>query len=172
MFRSILVAVDGSADADQALEQAIDLAECEHARLTVFSAVVLPSSAAYAGVSGEVVAKLVSAAQRATEALLRAAVERVPDGVSVSSICSAEPVRPTLLRVIGKGNHDLVVMGSRGRGALRSMLLGSVSHHVLHHSPVPVLVVHADPQRSAYARTEDSSVALTTAVPRSIASAV
>jgi nucleotide-binding universal stress UspA family protein len=173
MFHSILVAVDGSADADQALDQAIDLADCEHARLTLFGAVVLPPAAAYAGMSGEVVSKLVREADDDTGAILRAAVERVPDDVSVSSICSREPVRQALLRQIDDGGHDLVVMGSRGRGALRSVLLGSVSHYVLHHSPVPVLVVHADPQRSPYARTDAaSSVSLATRVPRSISSAV
>ena len=42
MFHNILVAIDGSPDSDRALTQAIDLAEAEHARLTIFSAVVTP----------------------------------------------------------------------------------------------------------------------------------
>jgi len=146
MFRNILVAVDGSPDSDQALIQAIDLADSEHARLTIFSGVVAAPAVAYAGVSGDVMAKLARDAEAATDAILRSAVERVPDRVSVSTVLGSEPVRSALLRQIQTGAHDLVVMGARGRGAVRSVLLGSVSHYVLHHSPVPVLIVHAQPE--------------------------
>jgi nucleotide-binding universal stress UspA family protein len=144
MFHSILVAVDGSEHADRALAEAIDLAESEHARLTIFTAVVAPPPSAYLGGGSGVAAQVARTAVTEAEAFLRASCERVPDDVSVSTVLSNDPVRPALLRQIVSGSHDLVVMGSRGRGALRSALLGSVSHHVLHHSPVPVLIVHAE----------------------------
>ena len=147
MFQNILVATDGSRDADRALTQAIDLAESEHARLTIFSAVVTPPTAAYIGGGGAVAAAFARDAETETEKVLRAAVGRVPDGVSVSTVLSGEPVRLALIHQITSGHHDLVVMGSRGRGALRSVLLGSVSHYVLNHSPVPVLIVRAEPER-------------------------
>jgi nucleotide-binding universal stress UspA family protein len=147
MFRSILVAIDGSPDSDQALTQAIDLAEAEHSRLTLFSAVVTPPAGAYIGGGGEVAATLARDAEAETQTILRKAAQRVPDQVSLSTVLSGEPVRQALIHQTKEGAHDLVVMGSRGRGAVRSVLLGSVSHYVLHHSPVPVLVVHADPER-------------------------
>jgi nucleotide-binding universal stress UspA family protein len=58
-------------------------------------------------------------------------------------VLADEPIRIALVRRLKDGHHDLVVMGSRGRGAVRATLLGSVRHYVLHHSPVPVLIVHA-----------------------------
>jgi hypothetical protein len=69
------------------------------------------------------------------------------------------------MRQIQQGHHDLVVMGSRGRGAVRSALLGSVSHYVLHHSPVPVLILHAERSRqnksaaAGGARSADAALA-------------
>jgi nucleotide-binding universal stress UspA family protein len=46
-----------------------------------------------------------------------------------------------IIERIRAAGHDLVAMGSQEQGELRSMVLGSVSHEVLHESPVPVLMV-------------------------------
>jgi nucleotide-binding universal stress UspA family protein len=148
MFHNILVAVDGSADAEQALTEAIDLAESEHTRLTLITAVSQVPATAYS-TAGEAVAQLLEDAHVEAEAVLRLARERVPEDVSVTAVLSEQPIRVALTRQIAEGQHDLVVMGSRGRGTVRAALLGSVSHHVLHHSPVPVLIVHADCSREA-----------------------
>jgi nucleotide-binding universal stress UspA family protein len=149
MFRNILVAIDGSADADRALGHAIDLARCEHAKLTVFSAVPAPPPFAYTTPGAAALADLGEQARAETEQLMRDALERVPNEVSVTSVVKSEPAKPALLAQIVAGRHDLVVMGSRGRGAVRAALLGSVSHHVLHHSDVPVLIVHGGHEEGA-----------------------
>jgi nucleotide-binding universal stress UspA family protein len=145
MFHDILVAVDGSPDAEQALTEAIDLAECEHARLTLITALSQVPATAYVA-AGLPLAQLREDAYSEAETILRHASERVPDDVSVRTVLSEQPIRAALIGRIAEGHHDLIVMGSRGRGAVRAALLGSVSHHVLHHSPIPVLIVHA--QRS------------------------
>ena len=118
MFLSILLAADGSPDAELALQQAVDLADSQHARLTIFTSVQTPSSLAYGGLSGDVTSALLAAAQQAAEGILRDAARRVPDSVSLSTVLSGDPVRQALLRQIAEGGHDLVVMGSRGRGAV------------------------------------------------------
>jgi nucleotide-binding universal stress UspA family protein len=141
MFRNILVAIDGSPHADQALMDAIDLAACENARLTLFTAIVGPPRVAYFA-PGAPIDDLARDAAAEAEAVLLRARASVPADVSVTTVLATQPVLRTLLRQIEEGHHDLVVMGSRGRGAVRSALLGSVSHYVLHHSPVPVLIVH------------------------------
>jgi nucleotide-binding universal stress UspA family protein len=146
MFHNILVAVDGSPDAEQALTEAIDLAESENTRLTLMTALSQVPMPAY-GAPGLPVAQMLEDAHLEAEAILRHACERVPDDVTVTTVLSERPIRVALIHQIADGNYDLVVMGSRGRGAVRSALLGSVSHYVLHHSPVPVLIVHADRSR-------------------------
>jgi nucleotide-binding universal stress UspA family protein len=143
MFHNILVAVDGSPDAEEALAQAIDLAESEHARLTLITAVQDLSKSTYL-VAGEVVGRLIDDATAEAAAILRRARERVPDDLFLTAVLTEQPIRIALIRQIEQGRHDLVVMGSRGRGAFRAALLGSVSHYVLNHSHVPVLIVRVE----------------------------
>jgi len=142
MFHSILVAVDGSPDADEALAQAIDLAESEHTRLTLMTAVAELPPTAYL-MAGEETGQLIESAHVQAEAVIGRARDRVPADIPVTTVLTDQPIRIALIRQIKDGHHDLVVMGSRGRGTVRASLLGSASHYVLHHSPVPVLIVHA-----------------------------
>ena len=86
---------------------------------------------------------------------LRSAVDQVPDEVPVTKILSRDPIRAALMRALESGCYDVLVIGSRGRGAVSSQLLGSVSHYALHHSPIPVLVVHASGKYEAGRRRRD-----------------
>ena len=144
MFRNILVAVDGSRHSRQALSEAIDIAEASHARLTILTSIPRPSPWVSTPATAAACAPLALELEAESSQALRDAVERIPDSVPVTKILTHEPVRPALLERIVSGHHDLLVMGSRGRGALTSSLLGSVSHYALHHSPIPVLIVHAE----------------------------
>jgi nucleotide-binding universal stress UspA family protein len=142
MFRNILVAVDGSAHADRALAEAIDLAEANHARLTILTAVPRPPSWTTTPLAAAAVGSLAADLERESVELLEQAVERVPVSMPLVKILSHEPVRQALMHRLGSGEYDLLVIGSRGRGAVTASLLGSVSHYALNHSPIPVLVVH------------------------------
>jgi nucleotide-binding universal stress UspA family protein len=157
MFHNILVAVDGSVDADAALAHAIDLAESEHACLTLMTAVAELPPTAYL-MAGEEIGPLSEHVHRQAEAVIRRARDRVPSDLPVTTVLSEQPIRLALIRQIKDRNHDLLVIGSRGRGPVRAALLGSVSHYVLHHSPAPVLIVHAE--RSPHLRTRETPAAV------------
>lgn len=146
MFHDILVAVDGSPDAEEALTQAIDLAESEHTRLTLITGVQELPPVAYLGLAGTALAEMDASNRSWAQSVLRRGRDRIPGDLPVTTIITDRPIRTALIEQVNRGRHDLIVLGSRGRGAVRAALLGSVSHYVLNHSPIPVLIFHANPQ--------------------------
>lgn len=142
MFRRPLVAFDGSPPAVEALGTAIELADATHALLTVVAVApeVHDSTLGYAAPSPDFVGAQ-EQVQQEMLGMLDSAVDAVPDDLPVTKILRRGPAAREIVDLAESGGHDLIVIGRRGRGELRSLLLGSVSLRVLHTASVPVLVV-------------------------------
>ena len=140
MFLDILVALDGSEHAAQALRTAAQLASEENARLTVMTAVPPSPALAQITAAGAALAEVADLLGDAGKQI-RAQVEDLPDDISVTTLVVSGHAAPEILKRLREGRHDLLVMGTRGLGRVGSALLGSVSQAVLHEAEVPVLVV-------------------------------
>lgn len=156
MFRSILVAVDGSQAATEALEEGIDLARVEGARLTLISVAV---QLRHIGWPYVVPLPTEDELGREAQEIVERAEALVPEDVPVSTVVRRGPAAKAILERVESGEHDLIVMGSRGLGAAGALLLGSVSRAVLAHSPVPVLISRGGRSRARERETEQAAAA-------------
>ncbi len=82
-----------------------------------------------------------------------------PRGIPVTKLVSPRPIEQALLREAREGDHDLVILGSRGRGPIRSALFGSVGRTMLRHGPLPVLIVSARPDTAPVPDETGSQIA-------------
>jgi nucleotide-binding universal stress UspA family protein len=146
MFNNILVAIDGSAHAQRALAEATELAQRDNARLTVMTVVPDPVAwmAGPAYIGGVNVEQLRKDTESEFSKQLEDAVGGLPQDLGVTKVLAHGRPAEKIIAQIRDGEHDLVVLGSRGRGEVESLLLGSVSHQVLNASPAAALILHAD----------------------------
>jgi nucleotide-binding universal stress UspA family protein len=142
MFRDILVAIDSSPTARRALETAGELAEAVNAKLTLMAvAPEVPAFAYRAGVDAEALER---EALAETERLLRESVESLPADLPVTTIVRQGHAGERIVEELEAGGHDLLAMGSRGRGRLTTNLFGSVGAYVHFHARVAMLVIHPE----------------------------
>lgn len=139
-YKTILVAVDQSAHAKKAFLAAASLAKSANARLLVLH-VVLPAPVAEE-VSPSMLAAVEKSYVRLGNALLADYVleAQTKHGLDVEAILETGDAREKILQVAREKNADLIVIGSRGMGRIKGLLLGSVSNGVVQNSEVPVLV--------------------------------
>ncbi|MFN8566196.1 MAG: universal stress protein [Kouleothrix sp.] len=137
MFRTILVAVDGSPNSNEALAMAIDLAVTmpSYACSTRFR--MSPTCSAHREAE-----HLLEARSTIGMQILENMRKQVPAGEAEIQRSKGRPRRPCC-GWPRKNGCDLIVMGSRGHSQLGGMLLGSVSNVVAQRAHCPVMIVHA-----------------------------
>ena len=142
MFQDILVAIDGSETAQRALEAAAELAEALNSRLTIIA--VAPQVPPYAYRAGVDVGALEEEASKETKKFLREAVESLPEELPVTTVMKKGHAGERIVEQLRGGQHDLLAMGSRGRGRVATSLFGSVGAYVHYHSRIAMLVIHPE----------------------------
>jgi nucleotide-binding universal stress UspA family protein len=135
-YRNVLVAVDGSECAAEALDRAVSLAAESGATLHVLSVVDLGGLGieAYSGIETlvETAEEIVEEAAAVAEAAGVETVEHVEAGSSPARVIRA---------YLADRDVDLVAMGTRGRTGVERYVLGSVAERTVRTAPVPVLTV-------------------------------
>ena len=146
----VLIGTDGSDDAVAAATQALALLAPADA-VTVVCVVDPPPSLTAgmeSGFSGgiarpeEIDADWAAVEDEAATALQRT-VDALGTAAQVDTVVQVGSAGPELCRLARDLSVDVVAVGSRGHGAIRRALLGSVSTHVLSNAPCPVIVVRA-----------------------------
>jgi nucleotide-binding universal stress UspA family protein len=145
MFRHILFATDFSVASRLGFERALELAEAAGAKLTIFHALDLPVPElleTYGLMPSAAVRGLEAEAETAARAKLEAYLGELGEArVSYDILMHAGSPGEQILAAAENRLCDLIVIGSRGLGPLRSALLGSTSRYVLNHAACPVLIV-------------------------------
>src|SRR4028118_2410118 len=140
----ILLATDGSEEGKRAIQAAIELSRDTSSELHVVY--VLPTPAQLIGhhlYSDEIRESLIGGAEREAERFLKEQAERIEsDGAKVAEthLRSGDPDKE-ILRTAESLGVGLIVIGSRGLGAVSRALMGSVSDSVVRHAHCPVFGV-------------------------------
>ncbi|MEW6572084.1 MAG: universal stress protein [Bacillota bacterium] len=152
MYSKILVAVDGSENSLRAVAEGVKLAQGNPgARLVLIT--VIPPVDPFFGYGPLITSQQVQEAERsAADAVLAKAKEVIgragraaeiteEAGVTVESVVQIGDPAQSIIEYAAREGFEVIVMGRRGMGMLKELLLGSVSSKVLQLAPCPVLLV-------------------------------
>ncbi len=136
-IKKILVPLDGSANAFRGLDVAIHMARESHATITGLYVLGMVKPRPDDSITPLEKILLGHAQKIMKKAKLKAARQ----GILFFDTVSYGDDGKKIVDIAERKNFDLIVIGSRGMGAVKEIFLGSTSNYVLHKSKKPVLIV-------------------------------
>ena len=136
-MEKILIPVDGSESSERALGKGIELANALKAKLMFLYVANVNQLAVNSCLSAE----LLEAVNKAGDVVLTHAEESAPDDLETERVMETGSPAPVIIDVAAENGVDLIVMGSRGLGLVKGVLLGSVSQYVVETAKCAVMVV-------------------------------
>jgi len=146
MFKTIMLATDGSKLSQKAVKSAMEMATKFNAELVAVKVVPRYVQTYFEGsfTVADIDIKSIEAqwAASAQAVLDKIATSAAAKGLTVNTlVVKSDDISEALVKTAKKMKVDLIVMASHGRKGIKRLLLGSETQHVLTHSEVPVLVL-------------------------------
>jgi nucleotide-binding universal stress UspA family protein len=141
MLSKILVPVDGSENSFRALEQAIFLAtKIQEAKITVLYIIEHPPTVYI--YSPKIMEKLRTDYERESAKILERCKEMAnKSGINIHTVLSEGDPASKIIGYSEREKFDIIIIGSRGMGRFKEVIVGSVSNKVLHHAKCSVMLV-------------------------------
>jgi len=143
LIKRVLVAVDGSGYSDRAFEYAAELAKAVNAEVYAIHVLQIPYLGPEVENNPAFVLQYNQYLQRQADTLLFKYYQLAKNkyDLEIKTILSKNQPSESILNEAEAKKVDLIVIGSRGLGGIKRLLLGSISNSVVQDSKIPVLIV-------------------------------
>lgn len=142
MCKKILIPLDGSPLAEAVLPHAQALAKAENAEIVILRVPNVPAIEFF-GHNLAMAAMISNEVDKESDQYVQAKVRRLKmTGITVAGMVREGPVPETIVEVADEIHADLIAMSTHGRVGLTRILQGSVADEVVHHTHIPVMLIH------------------------------
>lgn len=142
MYKKILVPLDGSPMSESVLPHAEALAKSEHAEIILLRVPNAPVSEYLS--RDPMIAEMIhdDMEKESEEYVHNKVTELQKENIQVTGLTKDGPVPDTILNVAEETHADIIAMSTHGRTGVSRWLMGSVADKVVHHTHIPVMLIH------------------------------
>lgn len=142
-YKTIMVAVDGSSEAELAFKKAVNVAKRNQAKLVIAHVIDTRAFQTVSSFDGMLAEQATEMAKKTLDDYVNFA--KGQDCTDIDTVIEYGSPKPIIAKQLPKEHHvDLILLGATGLNAVERLFIGSVSEYVIRNAACDVLVVRTD----------------------------